>query len=111
MMKKKARFKIHVKTGDMVKLISGYHKGSIGKIIKVFPKTSQIIVENLNRKTKHIKPNNNDESGKIINFDAPIHSSNVMLYSKQYKISSRFHIKIDENKKKYRILNKTQEII
>ena len=102
--------KMHVKTGDTVQVISGKHKGKIGKIIRVLNKKSQVIIQNLNIKTKHVRPSQKEESGKIVNIEAPIHSSNVMLYSNKHQIRSRFHIIINEQFKKYRQLNKTQEI-
>lgn len=102
--------KIHVKNGDTVQIISGKYKGKIGEIVKVLYKNSQVIVQNLNVKTKHVRPNQKEESGKIINFEAPIHSSNVMLYSTKHKLCSRYHIKLNEQSQKYRQLNKTQEI-
>ena len=107
-MKKKT--KMHVKRGDMVQIISGKYKGQTGKIIKTLHKSSQVIIENLNIKTKHIRPSQKEESGKIINFEAPIHSSNVMLYSTKHKIRSRYHIIVNEQSQKYRQLNKVQEI-
>lgn len=111
MTNKVKKLKMHVKTGDTVQIISGSHKGKIGKITKVLPKVSQIIVENLNLKVKHSRPSKTEESGKIINFEAPIHSSNAMLYSTRNKIRSRFNIKYDTNNKKHRLLQKTSEII
>lgn len=107
-MKKKT--KIHVKNGDIVEIISGRYKGQTGKIIKTLYKSSQVIIENLNVKTKHTRPNQKEESGKIVNFEAPIHSSNVMLYSTKHKICSRYHIIVNKESQKYRQLNKTQEI-
>lgn len=111
MIKKVNQTKMHVKTGDTIQIISGNYKGQIGQILKVFPKTSQVIVKNLNLKVKHSRPNTKEESGKIINFEAPIHSSNVMLYSIKNKIRSRFSIKYNTDNKKYRLLLKTREII
>ena len=105
------RIKMHVKNGDIVQIISGKNKGSIGKITKIIQKTSKVVVENINIKTKHVRPNQKEESGKIINFEAPIHSSNVMIYSNQYKIRSRYNIFIDPEGQKYRQLKKTQEKI
>lgn len=111
MTKRVKKFKIHVKTGDTVQIISGKHKGKISTILQVLPKTSQVVVKDLNLKIKHSKANRKDESGKIITFEAPIHSSNVMLYSIQNKMRSRFNIKYDKNHKKYRLLQKTKEIL
>ena len=107
----KQKNKIHVKNGDTVKIISGKYRGQIGEITKIIRKKNQVIIKNLNLKTKHIRPNQKEESGKIINIEAPIHSSNVMLYSTQYKICSRYNTIYRENLKKYRRLKKTQEFI
>lgn len=107
----KSTTKMHIKNGDTVQIISGKYKGQVGEIIKTLPKTSQVIIKNLNLKTKHIRPNQKEENGKIINFEAPIHSSNVMLYSLQNKIRSRYSIILDKKSKKYRQLKKTNEII
>lgn len=103
--------KVHVKKGDIVQIISGKHKNQVGKIIKVLPRTSQIIVENLNSKTKHIRPKQEEEGGKIISFEAPIHSSNAMLYSVKAGLRSRYRIATSKQFTKCRQLNKTQEII
>lgn len=103
--------KIHVKNGDTVKIISGKYKGQIGEITKILRKKNQVIMKNINLKTKHIRPNQKEESGQIVNIEAPIHSSNVMLYSTEKKICSRYNNIYDENLKKYRQLKKTQEII
>lgn len=103
--------KIHVKNGDTVKIISGKYKGQIGEITKILRKKNQVIIKNINLKTKHIRPNQKEESGQIVNIEAPIHSSNVMLYSTEKKICSRYNNIYDENLRKYRQLKKTQEII
>ncbi len=103
--------KLHVKNGDTVQIISGKYKGKIGKIKKIISKTSKVIIKNINLKTKHMKPNQKEESGQIINIEAPIHSSNLMLYSKKNKIRSRYKIVFNEENKKYRQLKKTKEIV
>ena len=111
MKKRRKKIKMHVKTGDTIQIITGSQKGQISTILKVLPKTSQVIIKDLNLKTKHAKTSNEQNSGKIITFEAPIHSSNVMLYSKENKVRSRFNIKYDDNNKKYRFLQKTGEMI
>nr|YP_010197840.1 ribosomal protein L24 [Gracilaria isabellana]UAD86256.1 ribosomal protein L24 [Gracilaria isabellana] len=79
---KKISRKTHVKKGDTVQIISGREKGKIGTIIKVIPKHNKVIIENLNIATKHLKPQKDNNSGKIIQIEKPINSSNVMLYNK-----------------------------
>ena len=71
--------KIHVKIGDQVKIISGFHKNETGKVIDINKKTGKIIVQGINFKFKHIKPNSENEIGEIKQMEAPIHHSNVKL--------------------------------
>jgi len=68
-----------IKIGDNVKVILGDEKGKIGKIKSVIHKKNQIIIEGINNKIKHVKPSQKDKIGKIINFSAPLHISNVMI--------------------------------
>ena len=71
--------KVHVKIGDQVKIISGFHKNETGEIIKIDKKTGKVIVQGINFKFKHMKPTNENEIGEIKQFEAPIHHSNVKL--------------------------------
>lgn len=105
------RYKMHVKKGDTVQIISGRDKGKVGEILKTLPKTSKVVVKGVNIKTKHVKPQQEGESGQIATFEAPIHSSNVMLYSEKEKIASRICYTFTEEGRKVRMLKKTGEII
>lgn len=71
--------KIHVKIGDPVKVISGLYKYETGKVTAVNKKTGKIIVQGINLKFKHVKPNSENEIGEIKQIEAPIHHSNVKL--------------------------------
>ena len=71
--------KVHVKVGDIVTVISGFHKNEIGEITKIDQKTGKVIVKGINFKFKHIKPTTENEIGEIKQFEAPIHHSNVKL--------------------------------
>ncbi len=71
--------KIHVRVGDTVKIISGFHKNEIGEVISLNKKTGKTIVKGVNFKFKHIKPRTENEVGEIKQFEAPIHHSNVKL--------------------------------
>jgi large subunit ribosomal protein L24 len=75
--------KIHVKIGDIVRIISGSNKNEIGEIIKINKKTGRVLVKGVNFKFKHIKPNTENEIGEIKQFEAPIHHSNVKLNTKE----------------------------
>lgn len=108
---KTQRYKMHVKKGDTVQIIAGRDKGKVGEIEKVLPKASQVVVAGVNIKTKHMKPQQEGESGQIITFEAPIHSSNVMLYSEKEKVASRISYTFTDEGRKVRMLKKTGEII
>ncbi len=105
------RYKMHVKKGDQVQVISGRDKGKVGEILNALPRLSQVIVRGVNVKTKHVKPQQEGESGQITTFEAPIHSSNVMLYSEKEKVASRICYSFTEDGRKVRMLKKTGEII
>jgi large subunit ribosomal protein L24 len=104
-------FKMHVRTGDLVKVISGSDKGTVGKVLAVFPDTSRVTVESVNIKTKHVKPQRDGESGQIVTREFPIHSSKVMLYSDKEKVASRSCYTFTPEGKKVRMLKKTGEIL
>jgi large subunit ribosomal protein L24 len=71
--------KLHVKVGDLVTIISGFHKNETGEIIRVNKQTGKVVVKGINFKFKHMKPNTENEIGEIKQFEAPIHHSNVKL--------------------------------
>nr|YP_010533681.1 ribosomal protein L24 [Gomphonema parvulum]UXX44832.1 ribosomal protein L24 [Gomphonema parvulum] len=71
--------KIHVKIGDKVKVISGFHKNETGEVLKINKKTGKLLIKGINFKFKHVKPNNENEIGEIKQLEAPIHHSNVQL--------------------------------
>jgi large subunit ribosomal protein L24 len=109
--KPKVFHKMHVKTGDTVQVIAGKDKGKVGEIIKAFPQESKVIVKGVNIKTKHVKPQQEGESGKIATQEYPIHSSNVMLYSTKQNVASRICYTFTAEGKKVRMLKKTGEIL
>jgi large subunit ribosomal protein L24 len=75
--------KIHVKVGDIVVIISGFHKNETGEILKINKNTGKVLVKGINFKFKHVKPNTENEIGEIKQFEAPIHHSNVRLNLKE----------------------------
>ena len=103
--------KMHVKNGDTVQVIAGKDKGKVGEIVQTFPKLSKVIVKGVNIKTKHVKPQQEGESGRIATMEAPIHSSNVMLYSTKQNVASRICYTFNEQGRKVRMLKKTGEIL
>nr|ALL97251.1 ribosomal protein L24 [Pyropia endiviifolia] len=107
----KVNKKIKLKKGDLVQIIAGNEKTKTGEIIAIIHKTSKVIVKGLNLKVKHKKPQQEGDTGEIIKFEAPIHSSNVMLFSEQSNIASRSSVIINDKGQKIRKLKKTGELI
>jgi len=107
----KGRFqpKLHVKKGDLVKIIAGSDKGSEGKVMEVFPNKSRVVVEGVNMRKKHTKPTA-DEPGGINEINAPIHISNVMLVDPKSGEATRIGRK-NVDGKNVRFSKKTGEII
>ena len=73
--------KLRIKKGDTVQVISGSkeNKGKTGRVITVFPDTQRVLVEGINRRTHHVKPNQAGGAGGIEQREASIHVSNVAL--------------------------------
>ena len=79
--------KRHIKKGDTVYVLSGEERGNSGTVIEVFPKTERIVVEGLNMIKKHVRKNQDQPQGEIIEREGTIHWSNVMqeeLYLKHH---------------------------
>ena len=77
--------KFHVKKGDQVEVISGDHKGGIGKILQILPKKNQALVEGVRLIKKHQKKNQEHPQGAIITKEGPIHVSNLKVIEKADK--------------------------
>lgn len=88
-----------IKKGDKVKVITGAYKGTIGEVVKAFPKEDKVIVEGVNMVKKHQKPTQANPEGGIIEKEAKIHVSNVMLYDEKIKAASRVSIETKDGKK------------
>ena len=85
--------KFHVKRGDTVQVISGNHRGSSGRILKVLPDKAQVIIEGVRLIKKHQRKTQDNPNGAIIQREGPIHISNV-------KIVERGTSEKDKGKKK-----------
>ena len=90
---------MRIKKGDQVKVITGAYKGTIGKVTAAFPKEDKVIVEGVNMVKKHLKPTQQNPEGGIVEKEAKIHVSNVMLYDEKAKVASRVRNEIRDSKK------------
>ena len=83
-----------IRKNDNVIVIAGNDKGRTGKVLKVFPKTSRLIVEGINLRKKHTKPTQRSPQGGIQEKEAPIHISNVMILDPKTNEPTRIGSKI-----------------
>lgn len=102
--------KLKVKKDDEVVVITGKHKGKKGKILKVFPEDSKVIVSGVNLVKKHTKPNQMSEGG-IITKELPIHISNIAHIDPKTGNPTKVAFKFLEDSSKVRVAKKSGEII
>ncbi|MBC7075431.1 MAG: 50S ribosomal protein L24 [Syntrophomonadaceae bacterium] len=102
---------MHVKKGDTVVVITGKDVGKKGKVLRVLPKENRVIVEGVNRVKRHQRPSRAIPQGGILQIEAPLHASNVMLLCTKCKKPTRVGKKILDNNEKVRVCKKCGEII
>lgn len=100
------RFKIKLKTGDKVIVLSGKHKGKTGKIARVHPKLNKVTVEGINVVKKHIK-RTRENAGGITEVTKPLWVSKVAIYNPETKKASKIGYKTSASGKKTRIYKST----
>ena len=99
---------MNLKTGDKVVVITGKDKGKQGKIIKTLRAENKVIVEGINMIKKHVKPNGQN-AGSIVDMEAPINASNVMIIDPKTNKGTRVGHTTDKKGKKIRIARKSNE--
>ena len=99
---------LHVKKGDTVMVVTGKDKDKTGKIIQILSKKDGVIVEGLNIVKRHTRARGN-ESGGIVEKEAPVHISNVMVYCEKCKKPVRTRATVLEDGKKARVCVKCGE--
>ncbi len=97
-----------IKKGDTVRVIAGKDNGSEGKVLAVDVKKNRVLVEGVNKITKHAKPSQSNPNGGIVEKEAPIDISNVMLVVKGKATRVGFRM---EGGKKVRFAKATGEVI
>jgi len=102
---------MRIKKGDTVQVISGKDKGKTGEVLRTLPYQNRVVVQGINLRTRHIKPTQEGETGRILTEEASLHASNVMIYSTAKQVASRVEIVVDKDGTKKRRLKKTGEIL
>ena len=99
---------MNLKVGDKVVVISGKDKGKEGKITTILRKENKVVVEGINIVKKHVKPNGQN-AGSIVEVEAPIHASNVMIVDPKTGKPTRIGHSVDKKGKKVRVSKKSNE--
>lgn len=103
--------KLHIKKGDNVVVINGNSNGQKGKVLEVIRSTNRAIVEGVNMVKKHTKPNAANPQGGIIEKEAPVHISNLMLVDPKTGQPTRIGRRMGEDGKLVRYAKKSGEEI
>jgi len=98
--------KMNIRKGDNVVVITGRYKGTKGRVLKAFPKDQKVIVENVNFVKRHTRRSQKNQTGGIIEKEAPIHVSNVMLFNSKINAVTKAIIKVVDGNR-IRICKKT----
>lgn len=100
-----------IRKGDDVVVIAGKSKGARGKVLRVIPAKSRVLVSGVNVVTKHVKPTRQNQRGGIERREAPIHISNVMIADPHSGEPTRVRIQALEDGRKVRVVVKSGEQI
>ena len=96
--------KLHIKTGDTVKLLTGdeNYRGKTGKVLEVSPKEGKVIVEGINKVKKHVKPRKAGDPSGIIETESAVYACKVQLVCPKCNNAVRVGTKVEDGKK-YRV--------
>lgn len=104
--------KLHIRKGDTVRVLSGRDRGKEGEVMVVMPKEGKAIVQGINMVSKHTKPNQQNPNGGILQQEAPIYVSKLMLIDPKTKQPTRVgRVKNENGKGWVRVSKKSGEII
>lgn len=103
--------RFHVRKNDLVMVIAGKEKGKSGKVLKVLPHKNRVVVEKVNFIKRHSRPTGRARQGGIIEKEAPIHISNVLLLCPKCNQGVRMGKQVLEDGKKTLVCKKCGELI
>lgn len=103
--------RLRIRKGDTVRVIAGKEKGKTGKVLQVKPGEQKLYIEKINMIKRHVRPSARYRPGGIIEKEAPLHVSNVMLVCPNCGKASRIGIRSIEDGNRLRYCKKCGEII
>lgn len=103
--------KLHIRKGDKVMVITGKDKGRVAPVTRVIPESSRVVVEKTNMIKKHQGPTRQDQRGGIIDVEAPLHVSNVMIVCPHCDKPTRVSMGTNKDGKKVRVCKRCGKAI
>ncbi len=88
----------HVRKGDIVIVTAGNDRGATGEVLRVLPKSSRVVVQGINVRSKHLKPSQANPQGGIVRREMPVHISNVSPMSDGKPTRVRWETRDDGSK-------------
>lgn len=104
--------KTHIKKDDQVRVIAGKDRGAEGRVLRVLPAEGRAIVEGVNKIKRHTRPNPNKQvQGGIVEREAPLHISNLMVLDPESNVPTRVGRKRQDDGKSVRFAKKTGTVL
>jgi large subunit ribosomal protein L24 len=100
-----------IKKEDTVMVVTGKEKGKRGRVLSILPKAGRVVVERVNMVKKHMRPSKQYQQGGIIEKEASLHRSNVMLVCTKCDKPTRVGNRLLEDGRKLRECKKCGEVI
>jgi large subunit ribosomal protein L24 len=101
--------KYHIKKNDLVMVTTGKEGGKSGRVLRVLPEKGKVLVEKINFVKRHSRPHGQQRRGGIVEKEAPLHISNVMLLCEKCNKPVRIRHRVVEGGKKVRVCRKCGE--
>jgi len=102
---------LRIRKDDKVMVIAGKDKGKTGKVLRVYPRQQRVLVEKVNLVKKARRRTQQDQQGGIIELEAPLHMSNVMLLDRKNNKPTRFGVSVLKDGSRVRISKASQEAL
>ena len=102
---------LRLRKDDTVQIMAGEHKGLTGKVLRVIPSKNRAIVSERNIVKRHMKPNTRNPQGGIVEKEASIHLSNLMLLCPKTGKPTRIGVRVLDNGKRVRYSKKAKELV
>jgi large subunit ribosomal protein L24 len=102
---------LHVRKNDIVKIMAGKEKGKVGRVLKVDREKGRIFIEKVNMMKRHVKPGKTNPQGGIVEKEAPLAYSNVLVMCGKCNKPARIAMKVDESGEKHRTCKRCGDVL